>query len=336
MRKKIPETVIKKLFGLSGNLCAFPNCSQKLILHDAVIGEICHIEAVNKKGKRFNPKQTDKEKAGFDNLLLLCPNHHKVIDKTDIYSVKELKKIKAEHLKKYGAKKIDITSKMVEEALKEYNNYYFFNMFGNQVALTGESHNVTIIQNYISKPNVPRKQKGKKHKTKPNVQTEKGNERHTLEHRLKLKKQFENYLKKHNNEVLIIRDIKRPDGYPEFYKGKGVAPWFRVFFKKLHHDGIEVYAGHFYQYVIYDEKLGIWKFADKSKEKDSTTARIIGKIPFDLIENIDFNGEYDGYNNIPHIYCKFISKKKNPYNAIMYYIYKDDYELEIEELRESC
>jgi hypothetical protein len=63
-----------------------------------VTGRICHIKASNQHGPRYDPNQTDEERHGFDNLILMCPIHHDVID-SDIesYTVERLKGIKAAH-----------------------------------------------------------------------------------------------------------------------------------------------------------------------------------------------------------------------------------------------
>jgi hypothetical protein len=89
---------IKRLFAVSGNRCAFPGCTAALVTDNTVTAEICHIEAQNSKGPRYNPAQTDEERHGFDNLLLLCGDHHKVIDADPAtYTVERLREIRAAH-----------------------------------------------------------------------------------------------------------------------------------------------------------------------------------------------------------------------------------------------
>jgi len=89
-------TTIKRLFALSGNRCAFPDCSAPLIEEsETVTGEICHIRAVNQKGPRFDKTQSDVERHAGANLLLLCSRHHKVIDsEPKKYSVSVLEAMK--------------------------------------------------------------------------------------------------------------------------------------------------------------------------------------------------------------------------------------------------
>jgi ElaB/YqjD/DUF883 family membrane-anchored ribosome-binding protein len=91
---------IKRLFAVSGNRCAFPGCTLSLV--DAgsgtVLGEICHIAARSPEGPRYDPGQTDEDRHDFDNLVLLCPSHHKIVDENpDAYTVEKLCEIKEQH-----------------------------------------------------------------------------------------------------------------------------------------------------------------------------------------------------------------------------------------------
>lgn len=92
--------IIKRLFAVSGNRCAFPGCKISLI-DDAsgkVTGKICHIKAENPSGPRYDASQSDKERHAFENFLLMCPIHHDVIDADpESYTVSRLKEIKAKH-----------------------------------------------------------------------------------------------------------------------------------------------------------------------------------------------------------------------------------------------
>jgi hypothetical protein len=94
------QATIKRLFAVSGNRCAFPKCKQPLVDSSAgkVTGRISHIKARSPGGPRYDPLQTEEERHQFDNLLLLCPIHHDVIDDDPLsYSVARLTKMKSEH-----------------------------------------------------------------------------------------------------------------------------------------------------------------------------------------------------------------------------------------------
>ena len=92
-----PE-VLRELYLKSGNQCAFPGCNH-LIMNECgfFIAQLCHIEAAMPGGPRFNPDQTNEERRGYDNLLLLCHAHHKVTDNEDEYPTGRLKEIKTKH-----------------------------------------------------------------------------------------------------------------------------------------------------------------------------------------------------------------------------------------------
>lgn len=100
--RQITPTTIKRLFALSGNQCAFPGCSVKIAQPDnsPLITAICHIEAAEIGGERYNPNQTDNERRSFENLILLCPNHHAVTDDAAVYDVAKMKEMKRSHEKK--------------------------------------------------------------------------------------------------------------------------------------------------------------------------------------------------------------------------------------------
>ncbi|VVB72874.1 Uncharacterised protein [uncultured archaeon] len=108
---------IKRLFAMSGNKCAFPGC-QVLLTGDAVIGEVCHIEADKPGGPRYNSAQTEDERHAFENLMLMCANHHKVIDSNpESFTVARLKEIKRRHEEKYAGGKEpsdDIVAKLLQ------------------------------------------------------------------------------------------------------------------------------------------------------------------------------------------------------------------------------
>lgn len=90
----------KRLFAVSGNECAFPKCTSTLVepASGKVTGRICHIKGRNPGGPRFDPEQGDAERHAFENLLLMCPIHHDVIDADeDSYTVARLQAIKSAH-----------------------------------------------------------------------------------------------------------------------------------------------------------------------------------------------------------------------------------------------
>ena len=92
-----PET-IRRLFSLSGNLCYFRGCHNIMINSSGdFIGQVCHIEAAMTGGERFNKNMSNEERRSFDNLVLLCYEHHITTDDVETYDVKSLKDMKHNH-----------------------------------------------------------------------------------------------------------------------------------------------------------------------------------------------------------------------------------------------
>ncbi|MDP2173689.1 MAG: HNH endonuclease signature motif containing protein [Candidatus Cloacimonadaceae bacterium] len=72
---------VKRLFALSKNRCAYPKCYQAIVDNDGtVLGDICHINAAKPKGPRYDKNQTPEARDGYENLVLMCKKHHKLID----------------------------------------------------------------------------------------------------------------------------------------------------------------------------------------------------------------------------------------------------------------
>lgn len=95
--RQIPARVVKELYAKSGNCCAFSGCNEQLF-EDANVGQICHIQGVNPGSARYNPDLPEEVVNSIDNLILLCSNHHKLIDeREDLFPVKKLLEMKKTH-----------------------------------------------------------------------------------------------------------------------------------------------------------------------------------------------------------------------------------------------
>ena len=89
---------VKRLFAVSSNRCAFPKCSQPLVHEGKVTGRICHIRASSPGGPRFESSQSAEDRDHFENLMLLCPIHHDVIDADELaYTTARLQAMKLNH-----------------------------------------------------------------------------------------------------------------------------------------------------------------------------------------------------------------------------------------------
>ena len=93
------EREVKKLFALSGNQCAFPDCLTAIVQPSGTVtGKICHIRARSPEGPRYDPAQTDKERHDFANLILLCSVHHDIVDnEPKRFTVEVLQEMKEVH-----------------------------------------------------------------------------------------------------------------------------------------------------------------------------------------------------------------------------------------------
>jgi hypothetical protein len=115
VRLVIKQETIKKLYLYSGNECAFPGCSARIIDDEGdVVAQLAHIEAAEEGGPRYNDSQSDEERRHFDNLLYLCYLHHK---KTDgpTYTVEKMKDMKRRHEARFG----DHAVRRMQEALQD-------------------------------------------------------------------------------------------------------------------------------------------------------------------------------------------------------------------------
>ncbi|MFO0872497.1 MAG: HNH endonuclease signature motif containing protein [Phycisphaerales bacterium] len=97
----VSDKTRKILWGRAANRCAF--CRTELVLtpaaagQHAVIGEECHIVARSPGGPRWRAV-AEAELDDYENLLLLCGNHHKLIDDLpDKYTEALLRKVKRNH-----------------------------------------------------------------------------------------------------------------------------------------------------------------------------------------------------------------------------------------------
>lgn len=98
----ISQQDVKLLWGRSGNRCAIckVELSQDSKSSNSVfpIGEQAHIVGEKHNAPRGNSSLTDAERNSYYNLILLCPNHHTIIDKDEKdWPVEKLYLIKSQH-----------------------------------------------------------------------------------------------------------------------------------------------------------------------------------------------------------------------------------------------
>lgn len=99
--REISQPVKNFIWQRSAGRCAYPDCRTLCVKPGTkkdgpvTIGQIAHIHAHSKNGPRPNPKGFTDETNGYDNLILLCSNHHREVDiQTNTHTVADLQKWK--------------------------------------------------------------------------------------------------------------------------------------------------------------------------------------------------------------------------------------------------
>ena len=100
----ISEKDIKLLWGRAAERCSFPECPMKLtqdkkLASDSYpLGEQAHIIGEAETAPRGKSNLTDTEINSYYNRILLCPNHHTIVDKNpEDYTVEKLHLFKDQH-----------------------------------------------------------------------------------------------------------------------------------------------------------------------------------------------------------------------------------------------
>ncbi|MCW7480269.1 ABC-three component system protein [Leptospira kanakyensis] len=116
------DKTLKRLFALSGNECAFPGCSKRMVNEkNAKESNICHIEAANKGGQRYNTYMTDENRADYENLILLCVQHHEETNDIDIYTVEKLKEMKRNHESNFLNQRLKANPSMLNNTISAFS-----------------------------------------------------------------------------------------------------------------------------------------------------------------------------------------------------------------------
>lgn len=101
IRPQISAMQRQLLVHTSGSRCSLANCRRELAIGgNAFIGEIALIESFAERGARYNPETPVESLVSQDNLILLCPTCHRLVDKQpEIYTADWLREAKLKHLK---------------------------------------------------------------------------------------------------------------------------------------------------------------------------------------------------------------------------------------------
>jgi len=102
----ITNKSIKLLWSNAAGICSFYGCNERLSVEQAAgvtpytLGEMAHIKGNKPGSNRYDELQSDLERDSYENLILLCPTHHTLIDKAENeseYTVELLHQMKNEH-----------------------------------------------------------------------------------------------------------------------------------------------------------------------------------------------------------------------------------------------
>lgn len=94
---------LRELFLRSGNLCAFPDCGHLMMNENGIfIGQLCHIEAAEEGGERFNPQMSNEDRRAPANLILMCYAHHQETNNVAKFPTATMQSMKQDHEKRFS------------------------------------------------------------------------------------------------------------------------------------------------------------------------------------------------------------------------------------------
>lgn len=88
------------------------------------IAQVCHIEAADVGGERFNPAQTDEQRRAYENLVLLCYPHHIETNDVTEYDAETLRDFKFKHETLFGRKLFQIDESLLHKIAEEMRAYW--------------------------------------------------------------------------------------------------------------------------------------------------------------------------------------------------------------------
>jgi hypothetical protein len=154
-----------------------------------------------------------------------------------------------------------------------------------------------------------------------------------IKYRARWKEPFEGKIREiraadHESDV-IIRDIDRLDEYPEtppdhprwqLWRKEGISSWFKAGLMGTYDSGIM--AGLRWERII--QKDGQWCFHRSSDKASTLKVMIIGRIPYENIEDVDWSGD-DYYGN-GQIYCHFTISGQPYRDVAVYEVVETEYD----------
>lgn len=103
------KDTVFQLGAKSGNECAFPGCPARMFdAGGTMIGQICHIEAAERGGERFNELMTNEQRRHISNLVLMCYPHHQTTNNVAEFPTPRLQEMKRQHEARFMAAPQDL------------------------------------------------------------------------------------------------------------------------------------------------------------------------------------------------------------------------------------
>lgn len=100
----VPLRDQKMLWGAAAGRCSFPKCGRRLVADrsqlegEVLLGEMAHIIAKSPGGPRGGVAIAEEERNRYRNLILLCEEHHKIVDtQRATFPPEALQKFKQDH-----------------------------------------------------------------------------------------------------------------------------------------------------------------------------------------------------------------------------------------------
>jgi hypothetical protein len=147
------KDAIRQVAALSGNVCAFDGCDHEVIDENGkLVVQLCHIEAAEPGGERFNPAMTNEERRAPQNLMFMCLRHHIETNDTSVWPTERLRELKEKHESNYRWQQNQIPEASITDiteavALGRPQNMLRFGSFLDRDSsdpLTAEQHLVTL------------------------------------------------------------------------------------------------------------------------------------------------------------------------------------------------
>ncbi|WP_435191049.1 Shedu anti-phage system protein SduA domain-containing protein [Streptomyces sp. bgisy126] len=101
-RATAPAATIRAAIVLAGGRCSFPGCSSPRTLDNGLpLLEFAHIASVSPGAPRYVADLSMGDHDLRDNIIVLCPTHHAVVDSSpEVYPVELLRRMREAHIKR--------------------------------------------------------------------------------------------------------------------------------------------------------------------------------------------------------------------------------------------